>query len=181
VKLYFSKVMKLQKHSIFKFDSNNLKFFKNKNKLYFYIFNKDKFVIIKFNNFLLKNSELEFFCFVKVKDNFISSYFQNVFKGVMCGYKKTLEIKGIGYKFEFIRNLLGIDTGLSHTIFIKKPRSINFTIKKNKLKIFGFDLNQVSQMAARIKLFKKLDPYKGKGVKYLGEIILLKQGKKKKR
>ena len=173
--------MKLQKYSIFKFTNKNLKIFKNKDKLYFYTFNKSKFIIFKFNDILLKNSKLEFFCFVKTHNKFISSYLQNIFKGVMCNFKQTLEIKGIGYKFEFINNLLAIDTGLSHTIYIKKPLSISFIVKKNKLKIFGFDLNQVSQISMRIKLFKKLDLYKGKGVRYLGEVISLKQGKKKKR
>lgn len=171
----------LKKYSIYKFSKKKIKVIEKRNVLYFYLIEKNKLIIFKLNNLIIKNFSKSFTFYSFENSNNKASFFRNILKGLICFYKKILEIRGIGYKFEVIDNLLEISLGLSHNIFFKKPDAIKFIIKKNKLKIIGFDLNQVSQVAARIKLFKKIDNYKGKGVRYLGQSVILKQGKKKKR
>ena len=172
----------LNKYSIYKFNVSSFRCHIFKSKIYLYMYYNGKYVIICYNNFLIRFSQKEVILYHLNHNKMLSTSLQNVIKGMFCNYKKILEIKGIGYKFELNKsNLLLITIGLSHNIVVKKPTSVSFLISKNKLKIFGFNLNQVSQLAARIKLFKKLDLYKGKGVRALGDVIILKQGKKKKR
>lgn len=102
----------------------------------------------------------------------------NMIKGITKGYEKKLEIQGIGYKFQLSGNNLLINVGLSHPIEIKAPSGINFSIEKNIITVSGINKELVGQIAANIKKVKPVEPYKGKGIKYVGEIVRRKAGKK---
>lgn len=102
----------------------------------------------------------------------------NVIKGVTEGYEKKLEIEGIGYKFQLSGENLLINVGFSHPIEIKAPSEIKFLVEKNIVTVSGNNKELVGQIAANIKRVKPVEPYKGKGIKYVGEKVRKKAGKK---
>ncbi len=104
----------------------------------------------------------------------------NMVKGVAEGYRKVLEIEGVGFRAAVQGQDLVLQIGFSHEVKYPIPQGI--TIKAEKptvVSISGFDKQKVGQIAAEIRGFKKPEPYKGKGIKYEGEKILRKEGKKK--
>ena len=101
----------------------------------------------------------------------------NAVKGVKEGYEKNLEIVGVGYKATVENNVLKLKVGFSHEVEIKTPEGIEFEVKKNIITVKGIDKQLVGQTAANIRSVKKPEPYKGKGIKYVGEKILRKVGK----
>lgn len=101
----------------------------------------------------------------------------NAILGVTEGFLKKLEVKGIGYKVEMREKDLTLMLGYSHPVEFSAPEGIEFQVEKNIITISGFDKQLVGQIAAQIKALKKPDPYKGKGIRYLGEQIKLKPGK----
>jgi len=102
----------------------------------------------------------------------------NMIKGVTEGYEKKLEIEGLGFKAQAQGDILELFVGFTHPIKITAPESIKFSVEKNIITISGPDLEKVSQTAAKIRKVKPPEPYKGKGIKYLGEEIRRKVGKK---
>lgn len=102
----------------------------------------------------------------------------NMVKGVTEGFEKKLEIEGIGFKAQATGDTLELFIGFSHSVKIKAPENIKFSVEKNIITVSGFDLEKVSQTAAKIRKAKPAEPYKGKGIKYLGEVIRRKVGKK---
>jgi len=102
----------------------------------------------------------------------------NAVIGLSRGFSKILEIEGIGYRANLEGENLVLKLGFSHLIAYPLPKGIKVEIIKNTLKISGFDKKLVGQVAAEIRDFKKPEPYKGKGIKYQGEIIRKKAGKK---
>jgi len=102
----------------------------------------------------------------------------NAVIGLSKGFSKTLEIEGIGYKVEKEGEGLAFKLGFSHLVRLSLPAGIKAEIAKNTLKISGFDKSLVGKIAAEVKNLKKPEPYKGKGIKYQGEIIKRKTGKK---
>jgi len=102
----------------------------------------------------------------------------NLIKGVTEGYEKKLEIEGIGYKALVQGNKLILNLGFSHPVEIEAPEGIKFQVEKNIITVSGSDKELVGQVAANIRAKKKPEPYKGKGIKYFGEIIRRKAGKK---
>lgn len=102
----------------------------------------------------------------------------NMVKGVTEGFEKKLEIEGLGFKAQVVGDILELFVGFSHSIKIKAPENVKFSVEKNIITVSGFDLEKVSQIAAKIKQVKPAEPYKGKGIKYLGEVIRRKAGKK---
>ena len=101
-------------------------------------------------------------------------------KGVTEGYTKTLEMNGTGYKAAVQGNNLILNIGLSHEVKYKIPAGIKIaTPKPTEITVAGVDAQQVGQVAAEIRGFRKPEPYKGKGIKYVGERIRRKEGKKK--
>lgn len=102
----------------------------------------------------------------------------NMVKGVTEGFEKKLEIEGLGFKAQLAGNDLELFVGFSHPIKIRAPENIKFSLEKNIITVSGPDLERVSQTAAKIKKVKPAEPYKGKGIKYLGEQIRRKLGKK---
>jgi large subunit ribosomal protein L6 len=102
----------------------------------------------------------------------------NMVEGVSNGYEKKLEIVGIGYRSELKGNNLALYLGYSHPIDFPLPEGISAEVEKQTLvTIKGIDKELVGQIAAKIRDLRKPDPYKGKGVKYAGEILKKKAGK----
>ena len=106
------------------------------------------------------------------------SLISNMVKGVIEGFEKKLEIEGLGFKAQLADDILELFVGFSHPVKIKAPENIKFSVEKNIITVSGPDLEKVSQTAAKIRKAKPAEPYKGKGIKYLGEQIRRKVGKK---
>lgn len=103
---------------------------------------------------------------------------QNMIKGVKEGYEKKLGIEGLGFKALLEGDDLVLSVGFSHPIKVKTPQGINFLVEKNIITVSGIDKELVSQTAANIRKIKPPEPYKGKGIRYVGEVIRRKVGKK---
>jgi large subunit ribosomal protein L6 len=102
----------------------------------------------------------------------------NNVKGVIEGYEKKLQIEGLGYKAEIEGENLILRAGFSHPVKIKTPSGIKFSVDKNIITISGINKELVGQIAAKIRKVRPPEPYKGKGIRYLGETVKLKPGKK---
>lgn len=102
----------------------------------------------------------------------------NIVEGVIKGYEKKLEIEGIGYGAVPKGSDLELKVGYINTIVVKAPRGIKFSVEKNVITVSGIDKELVGQIAAKIRKVKPAEPYKGKGIKYFGEIIKRKVGKR---
>ena len=102
----------------------------------------------------------------------------NMIEGVEKGFEKKLEIEGVGYKAAVQGDGLVLNLGFVNPVKIKKPEGISFLVEKNVITISGISKEVVGQIAAEIRATKKAEPYKGKGIKYQGEKIRRKEGKK---
>jgi large subunit ribosomal protein L6 len=102
----------------------------------------------------------------------------NMVMGVMNGFSKVLEYKGVGYKAVVEGKDLVLSLGFSHPIKMPAPEGISFGVDKNTIIVNGLDKELVGQTAARIKNFRPPEPYKGAGIKYINETIHRKEGKK---
>lgn len=102
----------------------------------------------------------------------------NMVKGVSEGFKKQLEIEGVGYRASVSGNKLVLNVGFSHPVEIEAPKGIEFVVEKNVITVSGFNKELVGQMAADIRAVRKPEPYKGKGIHYMGEVIRRKAGKR---
>jgi len=107
----------------------------------------------------------------------IRALIANNVKGVSEGYKKQLELVGTGYRSEVQGNNLILTVGYSHTVPIEAPVGITFKVEKGVINIDGIDKHLVGQVAANIRSARPPEPYKGKGIKYMGEVIRRKAGK----
>ncbi len=104
----------------------------------------------------------------------------NLVIGVTEGYKKDLEIKGVGYRANLQGKTLVLSLGYSHEVKYEVPEGIEVTVEKQtELSVIGIDKQRVGQVAAEIRQFRKPEPYKGKGIRYKDEYIMMKEGKKK--
>lgn len=101
----------------------------------------------------------------------------NAIEGVKQGFKKDLEIVGVGYRAQVEGSKLTLKVGFSHEVNYEAPEGITFEVKKNIISVSGIDKQKVGQVAAEIRSIKKPEPYKGKGIKYVGEKIIRKVGK----
>ncbi|MEN3794818.1 50S ribosomal protein L6 [Fulvimarina sp. MAC3] len=105
---------------------------------------------------------------------------QNIMTGVVSGFEKKLEISGVGYRAAKQGNNLQLSLGFSHEVIYKAPEGIEITVPKpTEITVNGIDKQRVGQVAAEIREYRPPEPYKGKGVKYAGEKIVRKEGKKK--
>lgn len=105
---------------------------------------------------------------------------QNLVTGVTEGFSKVLEINGVGYRAKVQGKTLNMQLGYSHDVDFAIPEGIEIkTPDQTTVEIFGMDKQQVGQVAAEIRRWRKPEPYKGKGIKYRGEYIFRKEGKKK--
>lgn len=108
------------------------------------------------------------------------SILSNLVTGVTDGYSKTLEITGVGYRAAVQGNTLNLQLGYSHDVNYPIPDGIEIKCEnQTTIEVSGADKQAVGQVAAEIRAFRKPEPYKGKGIRYRGEQILRKEGKKK--
>ncbi|MEO9868921.1 50S ribosomal protein L6 [Ekhidna sp.] len=110
------------------------------------------------------------------------SLLNNMVEGVSNGYKKEMELVGVGYKAAVQNNVLELNLGYSHSIYFAVPEEIKVTAETEKGKnpkviVEGIDKQLVGQISAKIKSFRKVEPYKGKGIRFVGEQIRRKAGK----
>jgi large subunit ribosomal protein L6 len=104
----------------------------------------------------------------------------NLVEGVTKGFEKKLEITGVGYRAALQGKNLQLALGYSHDVVYAIPEGITITVPKpTEITVAGSDIQRVGQVAAEIRAYRPPEPYKGKGVKYVGEFIFRKEGKKK--
>lgn len=108
------------------------------------------------------------------------SMVENLVTGVTTGFKKELEIQGVGYRAAMAGNVLKLSLGYSHEVNFEVPQGVTVTTpKQTEIIIEGIDQQLVGQVAANIREWRQPEPYKGKGIRYKGEFIFRKEGKKK--
>ena len=108
------------------------------------------------------------------------SLINNAVIGSSSGYEKILELVGVGYRASLKGNILNLQLGYSHDINFNIPEGIKILVEKQTtLKISGSDKQQVGEVVSKIKTFRKIEPYKGKGIREKGQYVLKKEGKKK--
>ncbi|WP_375262028.1 50S ribosomal protein L6 [Palleronia sp.] len=104
----------------------------------------------------------------------------NLVQGVTLGFKKELEITGVGYRAQLQGNVLKLNLGLSHDVDFEVPEGVTVTVPKpTDIIVEGINEQHVGQVAANIRDWRRPEPYKGKGIRYKGEFIFRKEGKKK--
>jgi large subunit ribosomal protein L6 len=104
----------------------------------------------------------------------------NMVVGVTTGYEQTLELVGVGYRAAMKGSALSMQLGFSHDVDIPAPDGVTFAVpKQTEVKISGIDKQLVGETAAKIRRIRPPEPYKGKGVRYAGEKVRRKEGKKK--
>jgi large subunit ribosomal protein L6 len=102
----------------------------------------------------------------------------NMVTGVSTGFTKTLEIQGVGYRAQKQGNNLTLSVGFSHPVEVSPPAGITFEVEgNNRVLVSGIDKEQVGQVAANIRKIRPPEPYKGKGIRYQGEVVRRKAGK----
>ena len=102
----------------------------------------------------------------------------NMAEGVRSGFQKKLEFEGIGYRANMEDDTLVMQLGFSHPVRFRAPEGIKIVVEKNVISVSGIDKELVGDTAARIRNLKPPEPYKGKGIRYQGEVIRRKAGKK---
>jgi len=135
---------------------------------------KEKSIVVSINKDKIQNSRFE----PKAFWGLTRSLIYNMIRGVLEGYEKKLELVGVGYKVAADGKGLKINVGYSHPVFVPETDGITFNIEKNIITISGIDKKVVGQVAADIRKIRKPEPYKGKGIRYIDEVVKLKAGKK---
>ena len=108
------------------------------------------------------------------------SMIQNLVTGVTTGFRKDMEIQGVGYRAAMQGKNLQLQLGFSHEVIFEVPDGVTVaTPKQTEITVEGIDQQLVGQVAANIREWKKPEPYKGKGIRYKGEFVFRKEGKKK--
>ena len=132
----------------------------------------------------LKVENGEVFIVRKIEDEDSAKYWgltrtllANMVAGVTEGFKKELEINGIGYRASVSGDTLTLHLGYSHPILYQIPEGIKINVEKNIILVSGIDKQKVGQVAAEIRKFRKPEPYKGKGIRYADEVVRRKSGK----
>jgi large subunit ribosomal protein L6 len=107
-----------------------------------------------------------------------AAHLRNMLQGVSEGYEKKLELIGVGYRAEVRGNSLVMSLGYSHPIELLVPAGISASVEKNTISLTGFDKDALGQFAALVRKQRPPEPYKGKGIRYVGEKVRQKEGKK---
>ena len=102
----------------------------------------------------------------------------NNIKGVTQGFEKVLELQGVGYRAQAQGKTLNLSLGFSHPVEYALPEGVEARVDKSSIIVSGIDKQKVGQVAAEIRAFRPPEPYKGKGVRYQGEHVVMKEGKK---
>jgi large subunit ribosomal protein L6 len=114
---------------------------------------------------------------IRAKHGLMRALVNNMVVGVSSGFSKKLELNGVGYRVAMAGNGLKFNLGFSHEVNYALPAGITATVEQNVITVSGISKQQVGQVAAEIRALKKPEPYKGKGIKYVGERIIRKSGK----
>jgi len=107
-----------------------------------------------------------------------ASHLKNMIEGVTKGFEKKLLIEGVGYRYAVNGNNVKLDIGFSHSVEVPIPAGVKVVVEKSQMTITGIDKELVGEFAAKIRSLKKAEPYKGKGIRYVDEVVRRKQGKK---
>ncbi len=108
-----------------------------------------------------------------------NSLISNMITGVSKGYDKGLEAVGVGYRFQVSGNKITMNAGYSHPVVMEAPKELSVTSESNtEITIHGIDKQKVSEFAANVRKVREPEPYKGKGIRYKGEHVRRKEGKK---
>ncbi len=113
----------------------------------------------------------------KANHGLMRTLINNMVVGVTQGFEKKLEVNGVGFRQQVQGQVLKMSLGFSHEIEYKLPDGIQANVEQNVITVSGISKQKVGQTAAEIRAFKKPEPYKGKGIKYIDERILRKSGK----
>ena len=115
----------------------------------------------------------------KANHGTMNALIMNMIKGVTEGFQKDLEIVGVGYRFNVSGNKIGINAGFSHPVEVVCPEGVEVKgISNTEIELSGIDKQKVSEFAAKIREIRSPEPYKGKGIRYKGEHVRRKEGKK---
>lgn len=114
---------------------------------------------------------------IRAKHGLMRALLNNMVQGVNQGFSKKLEINGVGFRVALAGNGLKMNLGFSHEVNYALPAGISAVVEQNTITVIGINKQQVGQVAAEIRGLKKPEPYKGKGIKYVGERIIRKSGK----
>ena len=141
------------------------------------VFNKDIIINVEEGNVIVSRpNDLKT---IKSLHGTTNALIKNMIIGVSEGYKKELEIVGVGYRFSVQGNKLNVNAGFSHPVEIIVPEYLKVEqVSTTEIAISGIDKQKVSEFAANIRKLRKPEPYKGKGIRYKGEHIRRKEGKK---
>ena len=142
-----------------------------------YTFNKDITVTVKDNSIeVTRPNDLKL---VKSLHGTTNALIKNMIIGVSEGYKKELEIVGVGYRFNVQGQKINVNAGFSHPVEVIAPSDLTVEqVNATEIAISGIDKQKVSEFAANIRKLRKPEPYKGKGIRFKGEYIRRKEGKK---
>lgn len=113
----------------------------------------------------------------RARHGLMRTLISNMVVGVTEGFKKELEIQGVGFRVALAGQQLKMNLGFSHEVVYNIPQGITASVEQNNITISGISKQQVGQVAAEIRSLKKPEPYKGKGIRYVGEHIIRKSGK----
>ena len=140
-------------------------------------FNKELTVSVEDNSVIVKRpNDLKL---IKSLHGTTNANISNMIVGVSEGYKKELEIVGVGYRFQVTGNKVNVNAGFSHPVVVEAPADLKVEqVNATEIAISGIDKQKVSEFAANIRKLRKPEPYKGKGIRYKGEHIRRKEGKK---
>lgn len=140
-------------------------------------FNKELTITVSDNNVIVKRpNDLKL---IKSLHGTTNANITNMIVGVSEGYKKELEIVGVGYRFQVTGNKINVNAGFSHPVVVEAPADLSVEqVNATEIAISGIDKQKVSEFAANIRKLRKPEPYKGKGIRYKGEHIRRKEGKK---
>ncbi len=114
---------------------------------------------------------------VRALHGLFNALISNMVTGVTQGFEKNLEIVGVGYRVELKGRVAVFNLGYSHPINYELPEGVDINVDKTKIRLFSSDKDLLGRVAAKIRSFRKPEPFKGKGIKYEGEIIRRKAGK----
>jgi large subunit ribosomal protein L6 len=113
----------------------------------------------------------------RARHGLMRSLINNMVVGVSEGFKKQLELHGVGYRVALAGSQLKMNLGFSHEVLFAIPEGVQISVEQNSITVSGISKQQVGQVAAEIRSLKKPEPYKGKGIRYTGENIIRKSGK----
>jgi len=109
----------------------------------------------------------------------MNSLITNMVRGVNSGFSKSLEAVGVGYRFQVQGNKINVSAGFSHPVVVTVPQDLKVEqVSNTEITISGFDKQKVAEFAANVRKIRKPEPYKGKGIRYKGEYVRRKEGKK---